>query len=289
MSISTQTPPSSFTGTLAYVQNGQVIHADLSGKGGRRKTVPGDHVESCVVQKTSDGPGSIQVTIYEDGKRVFDSGQVESQEPITYTNSLGGAQTKPSVGEAGELSAATAGRFEFRWVARDEETNSPADWLADASGTDSSRTLCILKEVLLDGDAVASAGFARFEPDHREISVLLTDEGGRKFAALTAANIGRRLAIVWNGRVLSAPVIRDAITSRQVMITSNLRDEESLLLVNVLNHRNLPERAADDQSNIQAELRDAKTQLAELRRRGYTDSHPSVALLRDRIKKLEGK
>jgi hypothetical protein len=130
-----------------------------------------------------------------------------------------------------------ADRFELRWVAREDETNLPAEWLPDANDRNGEGKLRVLREVLLDGDSVESAGFAKFEPDRSEITVLLSDAGGRRFAELTGSNVGRRLAIVWNGRVVSAPVIRDAITTRQVMITGNFGYTESQLLVDVLNHR----------------------------------------------------
>jgi preprotein translocase subunit SecD len=45
------------------------------------------------------------------------------------------------------------------------------------------------------------------------VSFTLTPEGGRKFGAVTSANIGRQLAIVLDGRVQSAPRIDGRITT----------------------------------------------------------------------------
>src|ERR1043166_8465736 len=87
--------------------------------------------------------------------------------------------------------SASAEDFQLRWVAREDETNAPADLLPDANDLTGQRKLPVLKEVLLDGLAVESAGFAKFEPDRSEITVLLTDAGGRRFAELTRANVGR--------------------------------------------------------------------------------------------------
>src|SRR5262245_35046512 len=56
---------------------------------------------------------------------------------------------------------------------------------------------------------------ARTIQDHNGETVVgftLTPDGGRRFATLTADNIGRQLAIVLDGRVQSAPVIEHAIT-----------------------------------------------------------------------------
>jgi preprotein translocase subunit SecD len=142
----------------------------------------------------------------------------------------------PASAEALQLEKARS--FQLRWVAGENDTTSPADSLPDVNDLSGQKRLRVQKEVLLDGAAVESAGFAKFEPDRSEITVLLTDAGGRRFADVTRTNIGQRLAIVWNGRVLSAPVIRDAITGRQVMVTGNFGYAESQLLVDVLNHRN---------------------------------------------------
>src|ERR1019366_7070102 len=59
----------------------------------------------------------------------------------------------------------------------------------------------------------------------------------RKFGQVTAANIGRKMAIVWKGRVLSAPVIQTAITTPQVTIAGNMRDAECKQLLDALNKR----------------------------------------------------
>jgi type II secretory pathway pseudopilin PulG/predicted Ser/Thr protein kinase len=168
--------------------------------------------------------------------------------------------------------------FQLRWVAREDETNSPADLLPDANDPTGQSRLRVLKEVLLDGAAVESAGFAKFEPDRSEITVLLTDSGGRRFADLTRTNIGRRLAIVWNGRVLSAPVIRDAITSRQVMVTGNFGYTESQLLVDVLNRGN--------RSAMAAKLEEERVRLAEMQTT-RRDEHPDVIRQKAKIQTLE--
>ncbi len=59
------------------------------------------------------------------------------------------------------------------------------------------------------------------------VAFSLTPDGGRRFAALTAANIGRQLAIVLDGNVQSAPVIEDAITGGEGTIRGFTRDEAS--------------------------------------------------------------
>src|ERR1041384_2340885 len=56
------------------------------------------------------------------------------------------------------------------------------------------------------------------------VSFTLSSEGARKFGAVTESNIGRRLAIILDNRVTSAPTIQSRITD-QGQITGVTRDE----------------------------------------------------------------
>ena len=82
------------------------------------------------------------------------------------------------------------------------DTNAPADELPWAFSDPHAAKLRVLKAgVLLDGFAVASARLKEFPGTVTNIFVVLTVQGQRRLAQLTAANIGRRLAIIWDGRV----------------------------------------------------------------------------------------
>ncbi len=63
------------------------------------------------------------------------------------------------------------------------------------------------------------------------IRVTLTPDGTAKLAALTREALGQRLAIFTDGRVLSAPVVREVITGDSLMITGNLTRKEAGELV----------------------------------------------------------
>ncbi|RMH80654.1 MAG: protein translocase subunit SecD [Acidobacteria bacterium] len=67
----------------------------------------------------------------------------------------------------------------------------------------------------------------------------LTDIGSKKFGEATEKNIGRRLAIVLDKRVMSAPVIRSRITDRG-QISGNFKPEEAKELAIVLRAGALP-------------------------------------------------
>ena len=70
----------------------------------------------------------------------------------------------------------------------------------------------------------AMIGSAEVDTDQMgrpSVSFRLTEQGRRRFAAFTAANVGRQFAIVWNGEVVSAPLIRSPITGPEGMIVGH--------------------------------------------------------------------
>jgi len=68
----------------------------------------------------------------------------------------------------------------------------------------------------------------------------LTKEGGRLFASLTGANIGKPLAIVLDGKVESAPIIQSKIRDRGQIELGNAKFEEAQDLAVVLRAGALP-------------------------------------------------
>ena len=72
------------------------------------------------------------------------------------------------------------------------------------------------------------------------VSVELNAAGAKAFGELTQANVGRRLAIILDGNVHSAPVIRERIPSGQAQITGGFSSEEATDLAIVLRAGALP-------------------------------------------------
>jgi len=73
--------PGTFSGTYVFVQGGKEIKKNISNRGA---SFYGDYIKSCTVQKTTGSADSIQLTITEDGKTVFESAEVTNQTPIVY-------------------------------------------------------------------------------------------------------------------------------------------------------------------------------------------------------------
>lgn len=101
-------------------------------------------------------------------------------------------------------------------------------------------------ELLLEDKAVltgehltnASIGFDQY--GQSIVQLQFDKEGGKIFDSITFENIGRQLAIVLDGQVHSAPVIRDRIPNGQAQISGNFSAEEAADLSLVLRAGALP-------------------------------------------------
>lgn len=72
------------------------------------------------------------------------------------------------------------------------------------------------------------------------VALEFTSEGGKIFAALTKANVGKPLAIFLDGQLISAPVVREEIRDGRAVITGNFTVDEAKQLVRDLNLGALP-------------------------------------------------
>lgn len=75
-----------------------------------------------------------------------------------------------------------------------------------------------------NSDDVESAQILKEDPAEfryqKGVTLYLNKSAARKFAELTKANIGKRLGMVYAGKLLSAPVIQSEIETGNVQITS---------------------------------------------------------------------
>ncbi len=101
-------------------------------------------------------------------------------------------------------------------------------------------TLVLEAEPVLTGDKLtnASVGFDNY--GQSIVEVQFDKEGATIFDAVTFKNIGRRLAIVLDGKVHSAPVIRDRIPSGRGQISGNFTVQQASDLALVLKAGALP-------------------------------------------------
>jgi preprotein translocase subunit SecD len=90
----------------------------------------------------------------------------------------------------------------------------------------------------VDGSKVAP-GFDQTTGE-RTVVFELKSDGAKKFGDYSKANVGQYFAIVLDGRVVSAPVIREPITDGRGQISGSFTTAEQQLLVNTLKFGALP-------------------------------------------------
>jgi SecD/SecF fusion protein len=93
--------------------------------------------------------------------------------------------------------------------------------------------LLVKQRADLLGNRVSKA-FATFDQQGWGISLQFDREGADLFGKLTAAHVHERFAIVLDGKVQSAPVIKDAIYGGQASISGNFAEKEARDLASVL-------------------------------------------------------
>jgi len=109
------------------------------------------------------------------------------------------------------------------------------------TGQEIIRPLLLGNQILMTGDMVKNAqvriGGQLNEP---YVSIDLTGRGGKVFAAITEKNVNRRLAIVLDNVVRSAPSIREKIMGGSAQITGSFSHEEAADLAIILRVGALP-------------------------------------------------
>jgi preprotein translocase subunit SecD len=95
--------------------------------------------------------------------------------------------------------------------------------------------LRVLKDAFLDETGIASAEVTEVE-GKPAISLKMTKDGADRVGRVTAANLNRRVAVLFDGRVIFAPVIRSRI-SDAAMITGGadgLSDKDTKAIVDAV-------------------------------------------------------
>jgi preprotein translocase subunit SecD len=100
--------------------------------------------------------------------------------------------------------------------------------------------LVVKKRTLLTGDLIQNGEVRIGDSGEPYVSVTFNAIGARVFGELTEQNVNKRLAIVLDGNVHSAPVIRERIPSGQAQISGGFTPEEARDLAIVLRAGALP-------------------------------------------------
>ncbi|RAI95210.1 protein translocase subunit SecDF [Algoriphagus yeomjeoni] len=95
-------------------------------------------------------------------------------------------------------------------------------------------------EAPLEGDVVTDARQTLDQTSRPAVSMQMNADGARKWRKLTAENIGRRIAVVLDDYVYTAPVVNGEIPSGQSEIAGNFSLQEAQDLANILKSGSLP-------------------------------------------------
>ena len=126
----------------------------------------------------------------------------------------------------------------FRFVSNDNQDSFGVEKLKHENGIDED---FVSKRIILSGDNLLDAQ-PRMDNQNNEtvVSFTLDRVGAKRFGKATSANIGRQLAIILDGKIISAPVIRDTIASGSGQISGGFTFQSATDLSLLLRSGALP-------------------------------------------------
>ena len=126
----------------------------------------------------------------------------------------------------------------FRFVVQNEEPSFGSEKLIFEDG---SEEVIVSKRIILSGDNLVDAK-PRMDNQTNEtvVSFTLDRVGAKRFGKATTSGVGKRLAIVLDGKIISAPVIRDAIIGGSGQISGGFTFQSATDLALLLRSGALP-------------------------------------------------
>ena len=126
----------------------------------------------------------------------------------------------------------------FRFVSNDNQDSFGVEKLKYENGLDED---FVSKRIILSGDNLLDAQ-PRMDNQNNETVVTFTLDrvGAKRFGKATSTNIGRQLAIILDGKIISAPVIRDTIASGNGQISGGFTFQSATDLALLLRSGALP-------------------------------------------------
>ena len=126
----------------------------------------------------------------------------------------------------------------FRFVSNDNQDSFGVEKLKHENDLDED---FVSKRIILSGDNLLDAQ-PRMDSQTNEtvVSFTLDRVGAKRFGKATSANIGRQLAIILDGKIISAPVIRDTIASGSGQISGGFTFQSATDLSLLLRSGALP-------------------------------------------------
>ena len=126
----------------------------------------------------------------------------------------------------------------FRFVTNNNEDSFGTEKLEYEDGSEESM---VSKRIILSGDNLLDAQ-PRMDSENNEtvVSFTLDRVGAKRFGKATSTGIGKQLAIVLDGKIISAPVVRDIIASGSGQISGGFTFQSATDLALLLRSGALP-------------------------------------------------
>lgn len=126
-----------------------------------------------------------------------------------------------------------------------------SELLTDDQGT----PYLVKRRILVSGENLTKAEVTTDQNGQTAIGFRFDGSGARRFGEATAANIGKPFAIILDGKVISAPTIRSAITGGTGVIEGSFTIAQASEMVNLLNGGALPAPLkVEERRTVTAEL-----------------------------------
>lgn len=136
-----------------------------------------------------------------------------------------------------------------------EELGQPGSLLFVTFEYDDDGNITDITDIVCQGEDISSAGVSQSqgtagEADSYEVIVTFTEEGSKKFAEATEANIGNSIGIIYDYEIISTPVVQEAITGGTCSITGDFTLDEANTLAQTIRLGALKLELTEVRSNI---------------------------------------
>ena len=135
-----------------------------------------------------------------------------------------------------------AGNLSLRLVDSDDKAGTalpPGEVLLPADGN-AGQSYRVARQAIVTGEHILDAQAGMADWGGPTITLKLDAAGADAFAKATTEHVGHAIAIVFDGQVLSAPVIREPITGGMLQISGSLTIEAAQTLAGILRAGQLP-------------------------------------------------
>ncbi|MCI0490062.1 MAG: hypothetical protein L0229_26005 [Blastocatellia bacterium] len=103
----------------------------------------------------------------------------------------------------------------------------PGEGLSEAMIQNGDEKIYLHKEAIItNADIIEARAVEGYAGANYDIQIEFTEEGARRMEKITEENIGKQIAILFDGQVISAPSVQSKISDKAV-ITGNFTKEEA--------------------------------------------------------------